>query len=145
MNRREFIGCVSVGTIASSLPGVLTACSSSQQSQVPATPPRADGFQPVGTVVDLDKTGQILNEKFVAGKVLVVRDPSNTSQVIAVNPVCTHAGCDVAWQKDQNAFVCPCHDSKFALDGKVLNGPADKPIPTYTAKLEGDEVLVKAG
>ncbi|KAF3886155.1 MULTISPECIES: QcrA and Rieske domain-containing protein [Nostocales] len=144
MDRREFMSWVGVAGVASSLPGVISACSS-QNTQPPASPPRADGFQAVGTVADLDKNGQILNEKFATSKVLVVRDPNNTSQVLAVNPVCTHAGCDVGWKKDENSFVCPCHGSKFAADGKVLNGPADKPIPTYTAKVEGNEVLVKAG
>lgn len=47
------------------------------------------------------------------------------------------------WEQNQKSFVCPCHDSKFAPDGKVLGGPATKPLQTYTAKLEGGNVLVK--
>ncbi|MCA1993680.1 MAG: Rieske 2Fe-2S domain-containing protein [Coleofasciculus sp. S288] len=70
--------------------------------------------------------------------------PADTQKVIAVNPTCTHAGCSVAWDNDQQSFVCPCHDSKFASDGKVLRGPANKPLATYEAKLEGNSVLVKA-
>jgi cytochrome b6-f complex iron-sulfur subunit len=144
MNRREFISWVGVGSAASSLPGMITACSQTNSQQT-TTPVRADGFQEVGTVAELDKNGQILNEKLAAGKVLVIRDPKDTSKLAALNPTCTHRGCTVSWNKDQSSFVCPCHGSKFNSDGKVVNGPADKPLPTYTAKLEGDTVLVKAG
>ncbi|WP_026736389.1 QcrA and Rieske domain-containing protein [Fischerella sp. PCC 9605] len=144
MNRREFIGWVGVGSLASSLPVVIAACSSQTKSQQSTPPTRADGFQEVGAVTELDKNGQILSEEAAAGKVLIIRDPSDTSKLIALNPTCTHKGCIVGWKKDQNALVCPCHGSKFANDGKVINGPAQKPLPTYIAKLEGDVVLVKA-
>ncbi|BAZ70337.1 MAG: Rieske (2Fe-2S) protein [Pelatocladus maniniholoensis HA4357-MV3] len=143
MNRREFIGWVGVGSLASSLPLVIAACSSQTNSSSTTTSARTDGFQVAGSISDLDKNGQLFNEESAAGKVLVIKDPGNTSKVIAVNPTCTHKGCIVGWNKDQNAFVCPCHGSKYAIDGKVINGPADKPLATYTAKVEGNEVLVK--
>jgi cytochrome b6-f complex iron-sulfur subunit len=143
MNRREFISWVGVGSLASSLPLVIAACSSETKSQSTTTPPRADGFQVVGKVADLDKNGQLFNEETTAGKVLVIKDPSNTSKIIAVNPTCSHKGCIVGWNQDQSSFVCPCHGSKYASDGKVTNGPAQKPLPTYTAKVEANEVLVK--
>ncbi|MGJ5672800.1 MAG: ubiquinol-cytochrome c reductase iron-sulfur subunit [Nostochopsis sp.] len=143
MNRREFIGWVGVGSLASSLPVVIAACSSRTNSPSTTTNPRTDGFQVAGTLTDLDKNGQLLNEETAAGKVLVIKEPGNTSKVIAVNPTCTHKGCIVGWNKNQNAFVCPCHGSKYASDGKVINGPAEQPLSTFTAKVEGNEVLVK--
>lgn len=76
MNRREFIGWVGIGSLASSLPVVIAACSSQTKSQQSTPPPRADGFQEVGAVTELDKNGQILNEA-AAGKVLIIRDPSD--------------------------------------------------------------------
>ncbi|HEY9643784.1 MAG TPA: ubiquinol-cytochrome c reductase iron-sulfur subunit [Coleofasciculaceae cyanobacterium] len=145
MNRREFIGWVGVGGIASFLPIALVACSPKpSEPKTSVGSPRADGFQPVGTVADLDKNGQILNEQFSAGSLLVIRNPADKTQAIAVNPTCPHAGCTVAWQQDQTAFVCPCHGSKFASNGSVQQGPANKPLSTYTAKLEDNSVLVKA-
>jgi cytochrome b6-f complex iron-sulfur subunit len=51
----------------------------------------------------------------------------------------------VNWKADQNAFICPCHDSKFAADGQLLEGPAEEPLKRYEAKLEGQTILVKAG
>ncbi|MCA1991826.1 MAG: cytochrome B6, partial [Coleofasciculus sp. S288] len=60
MNRREFLGWVGVGGIASYLPIALAACSPKvAESESPTSPPRTDGFQSVGTVAELDKSGQI--------------------------------------------------------------------------------------
>jgi len=40
---------------------------------------------------------------------------------------CTHLGCIVDKMKD-NELVCPCHGSKYSLDGKVLSGPATRDL-----------------
>lgn len=38
--------------------------------------------------------------------------------------VCTHSGCEVAWNSTEQCWDCCCHGSHFAPDGTVLNGPA---------------------
>ncbi len=149
MQRRSFLTYLGVSWAASCFPLVLSACdtgakkndaepkvaASSPADKKPADPA---SFTVVGTVADLDKTGSVGNKQ-----VLVVRDPANKSKVVAVNPTCTHKGCAVQWKATENHFECPCHDSDFAPDGKVLKSPATKPLATYTAKIEGDKVMVK--
>ncbi|MGV0023710.1 QcrA and Rieske domain-containing protein [Phormidesmis priestleyi] len=144
MDRRTFLSWVSVGWVASSLPVAIVACSSNSQGEAkPAANGRSDGFTTVGTIADLDKSGQILNEQFSGAALLVVRNPSDPKSVVAVNPTCPHQGCLVNWKTERNSFACPCHQSLFAADGKVLQGPAVKGLATYEAKVEGNSILVK--
>lgn len=141
MKRREFVTLVGAGSV---MPIAIAACNS-QQTTTPVSEgtPRSDGFEVVGTVADLNTKGQILVDSGAKGKVLVIPNPAQSGQVMAVNPTCTHAGCTVAWQKDQQLFVCPCHNSQFSGTGKVSKGPAGQPLPAYIAKIEADSVLVK--
>jgi glycine/D-amino acid oxidase-like deaminating enzyme/nitrite reductase/ring-hydroxylating ferredoxin subunit len=47
-------------------------------------------------------------------------------KVYAVDPVCPHAKCIVAWNSAETSWDCPCHGSRFAPDGTLLTGPATK-------------------
>jgi cytochrome b6-f complex iron-sulfur subunit len=42
----------------------------------------------------------------------------------AITAVCTHLGCTVPWNKQQNKYMCPCHGSQYDFSGKVIRGPA---------------------
>jgi len=50
--------------------------------------------------------------------------------VFAMN--CSHLGCSVALNQDAKSFDCPCHGSRFHLDGTVLHGPAASPLSHLT-------------
>jgi Rieske Fe-S protein len=69
------------------------------------------------------------------GKVAVSRD--RAGHLHCVSAVCTHLGCDVAWNSAEQTWDCPCHGSRFSPEGKVINGPAvtalaEKPLPVRT-------------
>jgi glycine/D-amino acid oxidase-like deaminating enzyme/nitrite reductase/ring-hydroxylating ferredoxin subunit len=55
-------------------------------------------------------------------KVAAFRDDDGTLH--AVSPVCTHLGCLVAFNTAEKTWDCPCHGSRFTVDGEVLQGPA---------------------
>ncbi|HLO86468.1 MAG TPA: ubiquinol-cytochrome c reductase iron-sulfur subunit [Nostocaceae cyanobacterium] len=159
MKRREFINWVGLGWLAASLPVAIAACTSDKNatassatdsSQTTTTASSGEvaaatkRWQKVGTAADLDKTGQLFAENSPVGPVLVVGTSKKPKNLFAVNPTCTHKGCTVAWEGKKNQFVCPCHDAEFGKDGKVVEGPAKKPLKTYAVKIERGSVLVLA-
>lgn len=59
------------------------------------------------------------------GRVLLVQ---HGERAWALSAACSHLGCTVAAASDGRTLDCPCHGSRYALDGAVLHGPADEPL-----------------
>ncbi len=57
-----------------------------------------------------------------------------------ISGVCTHLGCTVKLHGNQ--FDCPCHGSKFDINGNVISGPAPKPLPWFSGFLSPSGQLV---
>ena len=55
-------------------------------------------------------------------KVAAYRDLDGTLH--CVSSTCTHLGCQVAFNTAERTWDCPCHGSRFDVDGHVLQGPA---------------------
>jgi len=70
----------------------------------------------------------------------VVKQADN--QIVAFGPQCTHLGCAYHWEERENEFLCPCHASLFSIDGKVVSGPAPRPLDRYETRIEGTKLLV---
>jgi cytochrome b6-f complex iron-sulfur subunit len=51
------------------------------------------------------------------------------SGVYALSAVCTHLGCITRFRSDERVIACPCHGSRFDLEGNVVHGPAPRPLP----------------
>jgi len=56
----------------------------------------------------------------------VYRDDDGT--VHALSAACGHMGCVVGFNDDERTWECPCHGSRYAIDGSVLQGPTVKPL-----------------
>ncbi|MCV7179065.1 QcrA and Rieske domain-containing protein [Mycolicibacterium sphagni] len=53
---------------------------------------------------------------------------------------CTHAGCALP-SVSGDTINCPCHGSRFAVDGSVLRGPAVAPLEPVAVKVQGGQVV----
>jgi len=68
--------------------------------------------------------------------------------VIAYSAICTHTGCDVInWDAGQLRMACPCHESQFDIydGGKVVGGPAPRPLAMLPLEIVDGIVIVAAG
>jgi menaquinol-cytochrome c reductase iron-sulfur subunit len=63
-------------------------------------------------------------------------------QVTVFSPMCTHLGCGYHWNAADQKFNCPCHGSVFDISGRVLGGPAPRPLDALPSKVEQGRLLV---
>ncbi|MBI5441278.1 MAG: FAD-dependent oxidoreductase [Deltaproteobacteria bacterium] len=56
---------------------------------------------------------------------------SEEGALTALSPVCTHLKCKVHWNEVEESWDCPCHGSRFAWNGSVLEGPALAPLERH--------------
>jgi glycine/D-amino acid oxidase-like deaminating enzyme/nitrite reductase/ring-hydroxylating ferredoxin subunit len=67
------------------------------------------------------------------GKTLAVyRDEHGAAH--AVSAVCTHLGCQVVFNEAERTWDCPCHGSRFDINGEVVNGPAVEPLKRWPGR-----------
>ena len=105
-----------------------------------------------------DPETQVLRDGSRLNRIMIMRiDPelmsaryqANVAEgVIAYSAVCTHTGCDVTnWDEGQLRMACPCHESQFDIydGGKVVGGPAPRPLAMLPLEVVDGIVLVAAG
>lgn len=57
-------------------------------------------------------------------------------RVSAVSATCTHLGCRVRFNAAEKTWDCPCHGSRYAADGRVVQGPAVRALAPVTVRSE---------
>lgn len=63
-------------------------------------------------------------------------------QVTVFSPMCPHLGCGYRWEDGEHKFKCPCHGSVYDVTGRVLDGPAPRPLDTLPSKVQDGRLLV---
>lgn len=102
------------------------------------SPPRK--FEIVATRVDAWNS----TPNVPVGSVYLQRTGPN--EVRALNTICPHAGCAVGYRGGQDIFFCPCHNSSFSRDGKILDPKSPSPRALDELPVEirhGTEIWVK--
>jgi len=102
--------------------------------------PGADGFGGVITAGSVDQFEPGSVTPFRRGQFYLVR--LDDGGFLALSRKCTHLGCTVNWQKDQQRFVCPCHASVFDDMGSVVTAPAPRPLDLYGISIENRMIKV---
>lgn len=64
-------------------------------------------------------------------------------EVKALSPICPHLGCAVGWDSYKKRFACPCHNSVFDRAGRVVSGPAPRPMDALPTKVDGATLLAR--
>jgi len=63
---------------------------------------------------------------------------NSNSETTVFSPICPHLGCRYQWHENRKLFICPCHHSVFNIDGKVVSGPAPRPLDTLPSKIKNN-------
>jgi Rieske Fe-S protein len=65
--------------------------------------------------------------------------------VEAFNAMCPHAGGFIDYVEQRHCFVCPLHNSQFALDGSIqsADSPSPRPMDSLAVEIRGDEIWVR--
>lgn len=70
------------------------------------------------------------------GTSMVAAYRDDSGALHAVRAHCTHLGCLVAFNNAERTWDCPCHGSRFDVDGQVVQGPAVHPLRPVNGKEE---------
>ncbi|MFI5135297.1 MAG: ubiquinol-cytochrome c reductase iron-sulfur subunit [Chitinophagales bacterium] len=130
MDRKDFLVRIGAGIATLSVASFIESCAKSDLKidfTLDLTQPQYDVLNTPGGSV-------------VYNSVIVARDLGGTFH--AVSDICTHAGCSVNYEPNQNSFWCPCHGSLFDDSGNVLQGPAITALRKFNVVVSGTTVHV---
>ena len=134
VTRREFARYLALGsgTLAA---GTLGIAAWTQLRTIPTGEPRP--------IVDLDEVA--------VGGTYLVRYPTEDDpaillrtgerEVVGFSQKCTHLGCVVYFEEEEDRWHCPCHEGNFEAEtGEVISGPPTRPLGRIGLEIRGDTV-----
>lgn len=78
-------------------------------------------------------------EKAVAFRTFLV---NNGSGAFALSPACSHLGCFVEWSRHKRQFVCPCHEGRYDIEGRVIAGPPALPLTRIPLRINDGKAYI---
>ena len=133
MDRREFVELSAVALAGAALPG----CASFVAT--PVTPVNGEVRLQIRNYPQLEQPGGYLRIKPAGEETPLFVLAQDDGSFAVLSPICTHLGCTV--NVDGAQLLCPCHGSTYDRTGRVLRGPAERPLRRYATAVE-DGVLV---
>ncbi len=71
----------------------------------------------------------------------ILRKSEDPKDILVLSSRCTHLSCRVNWNDEAGAFLCPCHDAKFSIEGQVLDGPPPEPLGHFEYEVDADGIV----
>jgi|SRR6185436_9532341 len=104
----------------------------------------------VEIVAPLVKDGWTAARNVLIGAAFIRRTGPNPGDLDVRSAICPHLGCAVGFDPVQKNYLCPCHDSRFAISGAKLSGPSERglddlPIQVADGRLKLTWVRYKLG
>jgi cytochrome b6-f complex iron-sulfur subunit len=131
--RRDFLTSIGLGACAAACAGSGFVTLDYLKPKVLFEPPAA--FR-AGNPLDFPEGSVRFNKQH---KAYVI---GGAGGVYALSAVCTHLGCITRFRSDENVIACPCHGSRFDLEGNVVHGPAPRPLPWLEVRQERSGALM---
>jgi Rieske Fe-S protein len=131
ISRRDFLKLGTQGILG--LCGVLGIGGLVQFLKFEPDPPPPQRFEVGKADIYLQNTRTVIKEI----PALLIRTPEGFS---ALSLTCQHLGCTVESKAD--GFLCPCHGSRYDLNGKVLVGPAQKGLKSLRVEITPEEKTI---
>jgi Rieske Fe-S protein len=130
ISRREALMTTGVALAGATIPGCAT-----YGKPPPATATHPSTRQAVAKTADVPVgSGVIVDD-------LVITQPE-PGTFNGFSAECTHAGCTVA-EIVGASINCPCHGSRFNLDGTVAKGPATRPLQPKAIVVQDDSITLQ--
>jgi cytochrome b6-f complex iron-sulfur subunit len=134
--RRKMLGTLGLGALTAM---GLGAAFAGYQFLEPSVLYEEDARVAIGRPEDISPGTVLVLPKH---KMYVIRSPAG---FFALSSVCTHLGCMTRYVPENRQLACPCHGSRFSLEGKVTAGPAPRPLRRLTMTLERGVLVVDGG
>jgi cytochrome b6-f complex iron-sulfur subunit len=126
MTRRHLLQATGVAACAVAAGGGLALSADFLRPRALFEPPTRFSAGPPEAI----EVGQVVTNEIYRAYVIHAPDGFR-----ALSAVCTHLGCITRYQAGKNIIACPCHGSRYSLDGDVIAGPAPRPLPTFQMSL----------
>ncbi|MFI5237953.1 MAG: ubiquinol-cytochrome c reductase iron-sulfur subunit [Ignavibacteriales bacterium] len=154
LSRREFFiksaGAIVVVSTSGFISTIITSCSDNPTDSGNSTPLSTIQGTVVNNEISIALASSAIENKNTRALVVynnnngaIIAEHNSDDTYKAISGICTHQACKVSDYDDgQSVFVCPCHNSRFDLNGNVVQGPATTKLRTYSTRVENNSLII---